>query len=439
MAIGPIGPLPAMPNPAAGATGLSNPLSQIMQAITQFPQQEQDAEKLQEMRRTNAMQRLQLLAQQVQGNPQISQNPSWQNTAKNLYKAAGVPPPLDASGNIDVNALSPKVKLAEAFAKDPTLLTEAQQMDPVTRKAVFGAGAYDTAGIEPTFWQQPAHYFMSAGERTYLQRGLNDDLRAMATGNLTVPQFMSWIDTNKQNMALLGMNPDAIVQSNPDILGKLSETTKAKIQQMQDLGILRKDQALKALAEMGTINSLNDLRKAQSQYYTVRADAIPKQLQLKAMQLQQSFSLRSQELGIQEQRLQNAMQDTTLRGMGLRLQAANQLRVSLDADKRDYTALLGIAQRYVTAGSAVDPNVVQQLSDIKQRITQDDAMIAGAQKVQGTVGGIDTPKVTAAHGVTPGSKGTAKMSDIKKYAQQHGWSLGDAVKKYIEAGYKVEP
>lgn len=445
MAVGPIaplGPLPAMPNPAAGLASLSNPFIKLSDAMAQLPAQEQQAEDLAETRRKNAMERLQMLQQQVSSNPAIAQNASWQNTVKNLYRAAGVPAPLDEAGNIDVNALTPKTKLAEAFAKDPTLLQNAQGMSADTRKAVFGSGAYDTTGIDPSFWTAQPQYQMAPGERLYMRRQIGQDFQQMASGDLNVDQFLSWVDFNKDALAALGMDPEQLLHSDPQILGKISVAAQAKIQQMEALGILTKDRAQKEIAEIGTLSSLNDLRKAQTKYYTVRADAIPKELQLRQYQIMSNIQLKERALDDGESRLNNAMRNTDLRSLGMRLQAANQLRVSVDAEQREYDNLLNIAKGYATnanGSQAVPQSIIDQLNALKPRLDADRKMIDGARNVQGAVGGIDTPKVTGTHDSTPkplaGKKVT--MSFLKSIAQKYGKNLGDVVKDYVNKGAQI--
>lgn len=435
-----------MPNPAAGLASLSNPFIKLSDAMAQLPAQEQQAEDLAETRRKNAMERLQMLQQQVSSNPQIAQNQSWQNTVKNLYRAAGVPAPLDEAGNIDVNALTPKTKLAEAFAKDPTLLQNAQGMTADTRKAVFGSGAYDTTGIDPSFWTAQPQYQMAPGERLYMRRQIGQDFQQMASGNMNVDQFLSWVNFNKDSLSALGMDPEQLLHSDPQILGKLSQDAQARIQELVDIGFYNKKRGELEMAQANSLSSLNDLRKMQAKYYSTRADMLPKELQLRQMQIESNLQLKSRELDIAEGRLQNAQSNTDLRGLSLRLSAANQLRTAVDSTQREYDNLLSVAQRYSTKDPTTGvvtqmppPKEIQdQMKYLKARLDNDRSLIQATTKVQGTVGGIDTPKVT-------GSTDTGKplagkkvtMSFLKSIAQKYGKNLGDVVKDYINKGAQI--
>lgn len=117
-------------------------------------------------------------------------------------------------------------------------------------------------------------------ERAQARSEVYMSLNNMANGTgMNAQTFGGWLQANEPTLQAAGMNIQSVMAMNPQVMQQLSATASAKIQEMQNTGLLKNDQAQALLAklpeQLSNMRSLDDLRKFQSQYYGVRAELLP--------------------------------------------------------------------------------------------------------------------------------------------------------------------
>ena len=368
-------------------------------------------------------------------------------------EGGSLPPPMPGAGGpvpatalsqqtggkwgLDVNAIvGPPVKYVSQ-------LTPADQQYfmslPSGNTRMQAAQAFGLRGVTPDFINSPMQP-RSAAEVDEFSKEMQQERMAVQSGNATPDQWVDFVKANSDRIRWLNEDP-ATLLADKGVMGQMTVSMRAKLQQLSNQGLISKADMLKAESDASKASTAADLARVQEQYIGAKISVLPQEVQAR-VETAAAAMANSQAHAQQVQlNIQNSLQGTwsqqqTARGMQQRLaiqtSGIHQWTAILADDQKQYGAL---RQAYSSAqANKQDPSSVpinvpdpQNPGQTKQIPLAEALAAAQAQVDYDRKQLISTSSKALVTQQTPeASPGSSQYIEGQQYKDQNGkvWTYG---------------